>query len=49
MSVTRTVRYALARIAEHHPALADHLDKTISTGTYCAYNPDPRVPITWVT
>ncbi len=46
-SVTRSIRYALARIAEHHPALADHLRQAVSTGTYCVYRPDPRLPIRW--
>ena len=46
-SVTRAIRYALARIGEHHPALADHLVRTVRTGTYCAYEPDPRMPLTW--
>ncbi|SOE02321.1 transcriptional regulator [Blastococcus haudaquaticus] len=47
-SVTRSLRYAVARIAEHHPELADHLERMVRTGTYCSYVPDPRVPITWV-
>src|SRR5829696_5205308 len=42
--VTRAVRHAIARIADHHPPLAQHLDRTIRTGTCCAYRPDPRVP-----
>jgi tetratricopeptide (TPR) repeat protein len=46
-SVTRAVRYALARVGEHHPALAEHLENTVHTGTYCSYQPDPRVPIHW--
>jgi hypothetical protein len=46
-SVTRALRYAIARIAEHHPQLADHLARTVSTGTYCSYNPDPRLPVRW--
>jgi len=46
-SVTRSIRYATVRIAEHHPALGRHLDHAITTGTYCAYAPDPRVPVTW--
>lgn len=46
-SVTRTLRYALDRIAEHHPTLGAHLEQTVQTGTYCVYRPDPRVPITW--
>jgi tetratricopeptide (TPR) repeat protein len=45
--VTRAVRQAMARIGEHHPQLGEHLDRTIRTGTYCAYLPDPRVPPGW--
>lgn len=47
VSVTRAIRTALVRIAEHSPALGDHLDATIRTGTFCSYMPDPRAPITW--
>jgi tetratricopeptide (TPR) repeat protein len=46
-SVTRAIRHAMARIRTHHPVLADHLDRTIRTGTYCVYLPDPRVPAEW--
>ncbi len=46
-SVTRSLRYAISRIAEHHPALADHLRRTVSTGTYCVYQPDPQAPVDW--
>jgi tetratricopeptide (TPR) repeat protein len=46
-SVTRAVRQAIARIGEHHPQLGQHLDRTIRTGTYCAYSPDPRTPARW--
>jgi hypothetical protein len=45
--VTRAVRQAIARIAEHHPELGEHLARTIRTGTYCAYLPDPRAPVGW--
>lgn len=48
-SVTRAIRYALDRIRDQHPALADHLVRAVRTGTYCAYEPDPRAPITWQT
>lgn len=47
VSVTRAVRQAISRIRVHHPPLGDHLDVTIRTGTYCAYVPDPRVPVDW--
>ena len=46
-SVTRALRSALARIRAHNVQLGEHLDRCIRTGTYCAYLPDPRVPIVW--
>jgi tetratricopeptide (TPR) repeat protein len=46
-SVTRSLRYAVSRIAEHHPAMADHLERTVRTGTYCSYVPDSRLPPMW--
>jgi tetratricopeptide (TPR) repeat protein len=48
-AVTRAIRHALARIRKHHAPLGDHLDRTIRTGTYCVYLPDPRFPIAWKT
>ena len=44
---TRAVRQAIARIGEHDPQLGEHLSRTIRTGTYCAYVPDPRAPAEW--
>lgn len=48
VSVTRAVRRAIGRLGEHHPPLAEHLDRFIRTGTYCAYMPDPRVRSIWL-
>ena len=45
--VTRAIRQAISRIAEHLPQLGEHLGRTIRTGTYCAYLPDPRAPAGW--
>jgi tetratricopeptide (TPR) repeat protein len=45
--VTRALRQAMARIAEHHPQLGEHLDRTIRTGTYCSYMPDSRAAAEW--
>jgi tetratricopeptide (TPR) repeat protein len=45
--VTRAIRQAMSRIGEHHPELGEHLNRTIRTGTYCAYLPDPRAPAGW--
>ena len=47
VGVTRAIRYAMARIAEHHPSLGEHLDLAIRTGTYCGYRPDPRTGAAW--
>ncbi|WP_157520048.1 hypothetical protein [Nocardioides dokdonensis] len=46
-SVTRSLRYALGRVAEQHPDLGAHLARRIRTGTYCCYEPDPLSPVTW--
>ncbi|GHE22035.1 hypothetical protein [Halomonas urumqiensis] len=48
-SATRSLRYALKRIRQHHPSLAEHLERTIRTGSYFAYEPDPRAPVHWKT
>ena len=45
--VTRAVRQAITRIGGHHRQLGEHLSRTIRTGTYCAYLPDPRAPAAW--
>ena len=45
--VTRAVRQAITRIADHHPQLGEHLNRTIRTGTYCAYMPVPHTPAGW--
>src|SRR5690606_23777224 len=47
-AVTRSIRYALDRIEQHHPVLAAHLRRAIDTGTYCSYTPDPLAPVVWV-
>lgn len=40
VAVTRAVRAAIAKIAEHDSALAHHLDAHVSTGTFCCYRPE---------
>jgi len=49
LNVTRSIRSAIDRIAEHSRALGEHLSATVKTGTFCAYVPDPRSPISWDT
>ncbi len=46
-AVTRSIRYALGRLGEHHPALAAHLEQSVHTGIYCVYTPDPIAPLVW--
>lgn len=46
-AATRALRLAIARLRADHTALAEHLDRTIRTGTFFVYEPDPRAPIDW--
>lgn len=46
-SVTRSLRYALARLTEVAPDLGAHLDHTVRTGTCCCYQPDPVARLEW--
>lgn len=47
VSVTKAIRSALRRIAQHDPDLAEHLGRTVRTGIFCSYQPDPRVRASW--
>lgn len=47
VNVTRAIRAALRRIAEHEPELGQRLQRTIRTGGSCAYRPDPDPPLQW--
>jgi tetratricopeptide (TPR) repeat protein len=45
--VTNSIKFALTKIAEHHPLLASHLKTTIRTGTSCCYIPESSHEIVW--
>jgi predicted RNA-binding Zn ribbon-like protein len=47
VSVTRVIKAALLRIGDHSPELKHHFAATLKTGTYCSYQPDPRLPVRW--
>jgi hypothetical protein len=47
VNVTRTIAAVLKRITAASPTLGQHLAATISTGYFCSYTPDPRVPFVW--
>src|SRR6185369_17027093 len=40
-AVQRRIKNAIERVAEHDKALAALLSKTVRTGNYCTYRPDP--------
>lgn len=47
MSVSKAIRGAIKKIEEQNPSLGSYLRSTIQTGTYLAYQPDPRHPLRW--
>ena len=47
VAVTRSIKYAIDKIAEHDPTLADHLRRAVRTGTFCVYTPPARDRVSW--
>lgn len=47
LNVTRSIRTAIQRIAEHDPALGEHLSRCVRTGRLCTYTPDLNSTIEW--
>jgi tetratricopeptide (TPR) repeat protein len=47
VNVTRAIKAALTRIEAQSPALGDHLERTVHTGTFCGYLPDPHLLTEW--
>jgi tetratricopeptide (TPR) repeat protein len=46
-SITKTIKAVLERISESDGALGEILSRSIRTGTFCSYQPDPDFPIAW--
>ena len=46
-TVTKTIRAVLDRIAEGDATLGEVLSRSVKTGTFCSYQPDPDFPIAW--
>ncbi len=40
INVTRTIRSAIAKIRRLHPSLAEHLSRSVKTGSFCRYDPE---------
>ena len=47
VNVRRAITRALDRVDEHAPALAEHLRRSVETGRFCRYSPDPLLPLDW--
>lgn len=47
ISVTKAIKDALRKIEATHQPLADHLHRSVRTGTFCSYRPDPQLRISW--
>ncbi len=45
--MTHRIRNATRRIAATHPGLGRHLSASVTTGTYCRYQPER--PLSWTT
>jgi tetratricopeptide (TPR) repeat protein len=47
VNVTRALKREIRRIADEDARLGRELATTVRTGTFCAYEPDPRRPVAW--
>ena len=47
VNVTRVVHAALEKLATADPMLGQHLSRTIRTGGFCSYDPDPAASPDW--
>lgn len=47
VNVTRSLKRAVAAIAEQVPDLGAHLDRSLRTGRFCSYSPEPATALTW--
>lgn len=47
MSVHRSLRYGLGRLGELNPLMACHLQRGLTTGQWCRWDPDPLCTVRW--
>ena len=47
LNVTRSIKAALQKVVEHHTEVGEILNRSIKTGLFCSYIPDPRAPVDW--
>jgi len=46
-SIAKTIKSVVERIAQSDPALGDLMSRSIKTGYFCSYQPDPASPLAW--
>ncbi len=46
-TVTKSIKAAIRKVRDHHPALGHHLGTHVKTGTFCQYLPVPDQSIQW--
>ena len=47
INVVRSLRRAIAAIADQAPLLGAHLDGAVRTGRHCIYLPEPSAALSW--
>lgn len=47
LRATNAIKLTIARVSKHNGPLGDYLSRTIRTGTYCTYAPDPDACVEW--
>ena len=47
LNVKRAISGALQKISEQQASMAELLDRSIKTGSFCSYAPDPQDQVTW--
>ncbi len=47
INVARSLRRAVAAVADQAPLLGAHLEESVRTGGFCIYLPDPAAALTW--
>jgi hypothetical protein len=46
-SISKTIKSVVERIAQNDARLGDIFSRCVKTGNFCAYQPDPALPIAW--
>jgi len=47
LNVSRSIRAALQKVSEHDAEFGEILNRSIKTGLFCSYLPEPRAPAIW--